>query len=89
MGRGAFPEPRSAGGRVLQEIAELQHVTPRQIALQILVRCPGLFAIPKASTPEHTTEIAGAGDFRLSAADVARIDNAFPRGPRSCQALML
>jgi diketogulonate reductase-like aldo/keto reductase len=52
-----IPEPCSAGLRVLQELAELQHVTPRQIALQFFVRCPGFFAIPKASTPEQTTEV--------------------------------
>jgi diketogulonate reductase-like aldo/keto reductase len=59
LGHGAFPGPHSAGGRVLQEIAEFHHVTPRQVALQFLVRCPGLFAIPKASTPEHAVENAG------------------------------
>jgi diketogulonate reductase-like aldo/keto reductase len=53
------------------------------------VRCPGLFTIPKASTPEHVAENAGAGDFQLSAADVARIDNAFPRGPHPARLPML
>jgi diketogulonate reductase-like aldo/keto reductase len=89
LSHGKFPGPRSAGGRVLQEIAEFQHMTPRQVALQFLVRCPGLFAIPKASTPEHAVENAGAGDFQLSAADVARIDKAFPPGPRPARLPML
>jgi len=79
LGHGTFPGPRSAGGRVLKEIAELHHATPRQVALQFLVHRPGLFAIPKASTPEHATENAGAGDFQLSDVDVERIDKAFPR----------
>jgi diketogulonate reductase-like aldo/keto reductase len=74
---------------VLHEIAELQHATPRQVALQFLVRCPGLFTIPKASTPEHAAENAGAGDFQLSAADIARIDKAFPLGPRPARLPML
>ncbi len=34
-------------------------------------------------------EIAGAGDFRLSPADVARIDKAFPRDPRPVRLRML
>jgi diketogulonate reductase-like aldo/keto reductase len=82
LGHGGFPPPHSPGGRVLHEIAELQNATPRQVALQFLVRCPGLFTIPKASTPVHASENAGAGDFQLSAADIARIDKAFPLGPR-------
>jgi diketogulonate reductase-like aldo/keto reductase len=89
LGHGAFPAPHSPGERVLHEIAELQHATPRQVALQFLVRCPGLFAIPKASTPEHAAENAGAGDFQLSAADITRIDKAFPLGPRPAGLPML
>ncbi len=82
FGHGNFPGAGTRGGRVLKEIAEEQHATPRQVALQFLVRQPGLFAIPKASTPEHTEENAGAGDFQLSIADIEQIDKAFPRGPR-------
>jgi len=46
-----------------------------------LVRRPALFTIPKASTVEHAAENAGAGDLRLTEAEIARIDAAFPRGP--------
>jgi diketogulonate reductase-like aldo/keto reductase len=73
----------------LHDIAELQHAALRQVALQFLVRCPGIFTIPKASTPEHAAEDAGAGDFQLSAADVVRIDEAFPLGPRTARLPML
>ena len=89
LGHGTFPGPRSAGGRVLKDIAEQQHATPRQVALQFIVRRPGLFAIPKASTPEHATENAGAGNFQLSEADVERIDQAFPLGRRPTKLPML
>ncbi|HTF65949.1 MAG TPA: aldo/keto reductase [Edaphobacter sp.] len=89
LGHGAFPGPRSAGGRALKEIAKLQQATPRQVALQFIVRRPGLFAIPKASTPEHAKENAGAGDFQLSEADVERIDEAFPLGRRPSKLPML
>jgi len=77
---GRFPEPRSPGGRVLQQIAAARRATPRQIALRFLVRHPSVFTIPKASTPEHTNENAGAGLLRLTEADIARIDDAFPLG---------
>ncbi len=85
FGHGSFPGPRTAGGRVLQEIAEAHRATPRQVALGFLVRRPSVFAIPKASTPEHAAENAGAGDLHLSRAELARIDAAFPLGspPRS------
>jgi diketogulonate reductase-like aldo/keto reductase len=89
LGHGTFPGPRSTGGRVLKEIAELHHATPRQVALQFLVHRPGVFAIPKASTPEHAAENAGAGAFQLSDADVERIDNAFPRDRRPSKLPML
>jgi diketogulonate reductase-like aldo/keto reductase len=82
FGDGSFPGPRTKTGRVLQEIAAAHHATPRQVALRFLVRQPSLFAIPKASRPEHTEENAGAGDLRLTKAELARIDAEFPRGPR-------
>jgi diketogulonate reductase-like aldo/keto reductase len=89
LGHGHFPGPRSKGGRVLQEIAAAHDATPRQVALRFLVRRPSVFAIPKASSPEHAAENAGAGDLRLTDAELARIDEAFPRGPRPRQLPML
>ena len=82
FGHGSFPDPDTPGGRVLQEIAAAHNATPRQVALRFLVRRPSLFTIPKASRPDHTTENAGAGDLRLTEAELARIDRAFPLGPR-------
>ena len=81
FGHGAFPGPRNAGGRVLQEIAQAHGATPRQVALRFLVRLPGTFTIPKASSVEHTKENAGSADLHLTSAEIARIDAAFPRGP--------
>jgi diketogulonate reductase-like aldo/keto reductase len=85
FGQNAFPGPRSSGGRVLQEIADVHHATPRQVALSFLVRSPAVFAIPKAVRTEHVDDNAAAGDLRLSAVELDRIDTAFPRGsvPRS------
>ena len=80
FGHGRFPDERSPGGRVLAEIAAAHDATPRQIALAFLTR--HAFAIPKASTPEHAAENAGAGDLKLSESEFGRIDAAFPRGPK-------
>jgi diketogulonate reductase-like aldo/keto reductase len=79
---GGFPEPHGAGGRVLKAIAERHNATPRQVALRFLTRRASLFAIPKASNPEHAAENAGAGALNLSDAELAKIDAAFPLGPR-------
>lgn len=81
FGHGDFPGPRTTGGRVLQEIAAAHNATPRQVALRFLVRRPSLFTIPKASRTEHAVENAGAGELRLTKAELARIDEAFPLGP--------
>ena len=78
----SFPGTHTSGGRVLSEIAIKHVATPRQVALAFLVRRPSLFTIPKASSPEHAEENAGAGDLRLSERELARIDEAFPLGIR-------
>jgi len=80
FGHGRFPDDQSPGGRILAEIAAAHNATPRQVALAFLSR--QAFTIPKASTPEHAAENAGAGDVKLSGDEVARIDAAFPRGPK-------
>jgi diketogulonate reductase-like aldo/keto reductase len=85
FGHDGFPGPRSRGGRMLAEIAHAHGATPRQVALRFLAREPFAFAIPKASTSAHVEENAGAGDLVLDEADLARIDAAFPRGPRPAE----
>ena len=82
FGHGRFPARARSGGRVLQEIAAAHDATPRQVALRFLMRRPALFTIPKAGRPEHVEENAGAGDLQLTPAELARIDAAFPLGPR-------
>jgi diketogulonate reductase-like aldo/keto reductase len=79
FGHGSFPSPRTAGGRVLQQIAAAHQATPRQVALRFLLRSPAVFGIPKASSAEHTRENAGAGELHLTKAELTRIDEAFPR----------
>jgi diketogulonate reductase-like aldo/keto reductase len=67
-------------GRVLQEIAAARQATARQVALAFLLRHPNAFVIPKAVSLEHVSENAGAGQLKLSDAEVLRIDAAFPLG---------
>ncbi len=81
FGHGRFPGPRTARGRLLAKIAAAHDATPRQIALAFLTRRSAIFAIPKASNADHAAENAGAGDVRLTVAEIALIDEAFPLGP--------
>jgi diketogulonate reductase-like aldo/keto reductase len=71
----------SARGRLLQAIAAAHGATPRQVALNFLLRQPNLFVIPKAARPEHVRENAGAPAFELTAPDLAAIEAAFGRSP--------
>ncbi|HEY3249458.1 MAG TPA: aldo/keto reductase [bacterium] len=80
FGSGDFPSPRSAGGKVLKEIADAHGATPHQVALALLLRRPLVFAIPKASKVAHASDNAGAGDLKLEPDELERIDKAFPRG---------
>ncbi|WP_315741561.1 MULTISPECIES: aldo/keto reductase [unclassified Bradyrhizobium] len=82
FGHDDFPTPASPGGQVLQRIAQAHAATPRQVALAFLTRASGLFAIPKAGSPEHAAENAAAGSLDLTAAEIAALDRAFPRGPK-------
>lgn len=89
FGHGDFPGPRTPGGVVLEEIAAAHGATARQVALRFLVRQSSLLTIPKASSAEHAEDNAGAGALRLTADELARIDRAFPLGPRPRRLPML
>lgn len=67
LARGGFKKD------VVTRIARHHGRTPRQVALNFLVRRPSLFTIPKASTVEHVRENAGALDFTLSRAEMREI----------------
>jgi diketogulonate reductase-like aldo/keto reductase len=82
FGHNDFPSARSKGGEVLQSIADTHKATARQVALAFLTRAPSVLAIPKASSAEHAADNAAAGDLTLSAAEIAALDKAFPRGPK-------
>ena len=81
FGQSAAPyAARTPPARVLHEIAAAHGATARQVALRFLLRHPETFVIPKASTMEHLLDNAAALKLRLSAAELERIDAAFPRG---------
>src|SRR5262249_23209623 len=82
FGHGSFPGPDTPGGCALGQTAAARNTTPRAVALRYLLRRPSVFAIPKASSPEHAAANAEAGDLRLSHAEVTLIGTAFPLGPR-------
>jgi diketogulonate reductase-like aldo/keto reductase len=80
FGRGAFLRGDARGRATLERVARKHAATVRQVVLAFLIRLSGVFAIPKAATAAHVEENAGAGALKLDAADVAAIDDAFPRG---------
>jgi len=69
---------RILGNATLREVAARHQATPAQIALAWVIRQEGLLAIPRAGTPAHVTENAGALTLELSARDLHDIDQAFP-----------
>jgi len=87
--KGRLPGARTAGGRLLQQIAEAHGATAHQIALRFLVRRSSVFTIPKASNPAHAAENARAGDLQLRDGELERIAAAFPleRGRRALPTL--
>jgi diketogulonate reductase-like aldo/keto reductase len=82
FGHNDFPSPRSKAGEALETIARAHGASPRQVALGFLTREHQVFAIPKASTPEHAADNAAAGELALSDAEIAALDKSFPRGPK-------
>jgi diketogulonate reductase-like aldo/keto reductase len=79
---GHMPGAGTAGGKVLTQLAQKHNATERQIVLAFLVRMEILFAIPKASNPDHVRENAGAAKIRLEASDIDSINTASPAPTR-------
>jgi diketogulonate reductase-like aldo/keto reductase len=75
--------------RTLADVAKAHAATPAQVALAWLLRQEGTIVIPKASNEAHVRENRTAVDLRLSAADLAALDRAFPPpdGPRPLEML--
>jgi diketogulonate reductase-like aldo/keto reductase len=67
---------------ILTTIAERHGATPSQVALAWLLRQGDIIAIPKSSDPDHVRANRAAADLRLSDADLADLDRAFPAPTR-------
>jgi diketogulonate reductase-like aldo/keto reductase len=87
FGQGSFPSGKSL--RVLEEIGAAKGATAQQVALAFLLRRPSVFAIPKAAAMGHIEDNAAAEKVMLNAADLERIEKAFPLGPKPRQLPML
>jgi diketogulonate reductase-like aldo/keto reductase len=70
----------------LEEIAEAHGATATQVALAWVLDKPGVMAIPKTSNPTRMEENLRALELRLTDADRAALDQAFPP-PRRRQPL--
>ena len=68
----------------VREIAEEKDVTPAQLALAwVLRQGDDIVPIPGTKRVRYLEENAGAAEVELSDADLARIEEAFPRGATS------
>jgi diketogulonate reductase-like aldo/keto reductase len=63
---------------VLTSVAARHEAKPAQAALAWVLRHENVCAIPRATKSLHVRENRGALDIRLSAADLAELDRAFP-----------
>ena len=78
FGHGNFPSPTDNKGRLLAEIAERDHKTLHQIALNFIVNQTKIFTIPKTSNPKHVKEISESIGWNLTKDEVADINRLFP-----------
>jgi diketogulonate reductase-like aldo/keto reductase len=78
MAYSPIEQGRMLGHKALAEIAARHGATPAQVALAWLLRQDGMMVIPKASRQEHVRENLGALDLKLTDADLADLDRAFP-----------
>jgi diketogulonate reductase-like aldo/keto reductase len=68
---------RSQGMKVLEEIATQTHKTLAQVALNWCLSRPNVIAIPKSDSVARTEENCRASGWRLTPAQVTRLDDAF------------
>jgi diketogulonate reductase-like aldo/keto reductase len=62
----------------LRAIGVRHQATPAQVALAWVLRRDDVCAIPRASNPAHVRENRSAAGIRLTKADLAELDRAFP-----------
>jgi diketogulonate reductase-like aldo/keto reductase len=70
----------------LHAVAKAHDATPAQVALAFLLRHPDMIVIPKSGVPAHIDENLAALELKLTQADLAALDRAFPP-PKKASAL--
>jgi len=78
MAYSPLEQGRLLGHRAVADLAKKRGVTPAQIALAWVLNQQGVMAIPKAANPRHVRENRAALELKLSPADLAELDQAFP-----------
>ena len=75
--------------RTLTSVAVRHRASPAQIALAWVLRQSDMMVIPKASNEAHVRENRAALDIKLTAADLAELNRAYPppSGPRPLELL--
>jgi diketogulonate reductase-like aldo/keto reductase len=83
MAYSPIEQGRLLSNRALASVASRHTATPTQIALAWVLRQRDMMVVPKATTPAHVRENRAALDIRLTEADIAELDRAFPppKGP--------
>ena len=69
----------------VQELAREKGCTPAQLALAWILNRPGVISIPGTSSEERLEENAHAAEVHLSASEIARVEQAVPRGAAAGQ----
>lgn len=64
--------------KALKKIAKSHNAAPAQIALEWVLRQPGVVAIPKASSEKHVRENAESIEIKLTKDDLVELDSEFP-----------
>ena len=79
MAYSPIEQGRLLGKRRLVALAKARGVSPAQIALAWLLQQDGVIVIPKAAQSGHLRENRAALDLELTPAELAALDEAFPR----------
>lgn len=66
------------GSAAVQQLAKAHNATPEQILLAFLIAQPGVVPIPRSGKVAHTRLNAQAAGIRLTPAELALLDRAFP-----------
>ncbi|MDQ6724141.1 MAG: aldo/keto reductase [Thermoproteota archaeon] len=79
FGHGDFPSPKSAKGKVLEDIANRHGRTSRQVVLNFLSLHSNVFIIPKTSHPERVRENSESVEgWNLTDKDIDEINRVSP-----------